>query len=367
VTTGFVFSERYLWHETGSWGETSPWLQPSLSPEGPEPKRRIRNLLELSGLLDRLTAIAPRAATRAEVERFHRPAYVERIIAQSAGVGGNAGGFTPFAHGAYEIALLAAGGVISAVDAVLDGAVANAYALVRPPGHHASPETGDGFCLFNNIGVAIQHARHARGLRRIAVVDFDVHHGNGTETGFYEDAEVLTISVHQDGWYPAGRGSRDDNGAGPGAGANINIPLPAGSGAEAYELAFERVVEPALHRFAPELIFIACGLDANSYDPFGRMLLDSEAFRSFAARIRRVADALCDGRLVVAHEGGYSAEVVPFCALAVIEAMSGLSSGVEDPFLAANRASPGQELLPHQASAVAAAAELVTRVPRSAR
>jgi acetoin utilization deacetylase AcuC-like enzyme len=365
VTTGFIFSERYLWHETGSWSETSPWLEPSGPPEGPEPKRRIRNLLEVTGLLDKLLAVAPRQATRAEVERFHHPAYVDRIVELSRGNGGNAGNFTPFGRGSYEIALLAAGGVIAAVDAVLDCTVSNAYALVRPPGHHASPEGGDGFCLLNNIGIAVHHARRARGVRRVAIVDWDVHHGNGTESGFYDDPDVLTISVHQDGWYPAGRGSCGDNGAGRGAGANLNIPLPAGCGSAAYELAFDRVVGPALQRFEPELIVVASGLDANSMDPYGRMLLDSDSFRALAARMRNLAEELCAGRLVLAHEGGYSAEVVPFCALAIIEVLSGVSTGVEDPFLAINRASPGQDLVGHQAAAIEAAAALVGRVPRA--
>lgn len=363
MATGFVFAERYLWHETGSWSELSEWVQPSSPPESPEPKRRIRNLLDATGLLARLTPIQPRPATRTDIERFHVPYYVERIRALSASGGGDAGGFTPFRPRAYDIASLSAGGVIVAVDAVLDGVVTNAYALVRPPGHHASPQTGDGFCIFNNIGVAVQYARSVRGVRRVAVVDWDVHHGNGTEAGFYEDPDVLTVSLHQDAWYPIGSGGRDRNGSGRGAGANVNVPLPAGSGSGAYELAFERVVVPALRRFQPDLILVACGLDANYMDPLARMMLDSESYRVMTMRMREVADSVCGGRLVVVHEGGYAAEIVPFCALAVIEALSGLSAGIVDPWLARNRSCPGQELLPHQAAAVIAAAELVPRVP----
>lgn len=367
MLTGFVFAERYLWHETGSWSEMSEWVQPSSPPESPEPKRRIRNLLDVTGLLAKLALIEPRAATRTEIERFHVPRYVDRIRELSAAAGGDAGGFTPFRPRAYEIAALSAGGVIAAVDAVLGGAVANAYALVRPPGHHASPETGDGFCIFNNIGVAVHHARVAHRLQRIAVVDWDVHHGNGTEAGFYEDPDVLTISLHQDGWYPIASGGRERNGAGRGLGANLNIPLPAGCGSGAYELAFESVVVPALRRFRPELVFIACGLDANYMDPLARMMLDSESFRAMTLRIREVADAVCGGRVVAVHEGGYAAEIVPFCALAVIEVLSGLSAGIPDPWVGRNRGCPGQEILPHQAAAVMAAAELVARVPARAR
>jgi len=338
-------------------------VQPSSPPESPEPKRRIRNLLEITGLLPRLTTVPPRPASRAELERFHVPRYVEQISAMSAAGGGDAGGFTPFRPGAFEIASLSAGGVIAAADAVLDGIVRNAYALVRPPGHHASPSTGDGFCIFNNIGVAVEHLRHVRGIQRVAVVDWDVHHGNGTEAGFYENPDVLTISLHQDAWYPLASGGRERNGAGRGLGANLNVPLPAGSGSGAYDLAFEHVVEPALQRFQPEFIFVACGLDANYMDPLARMMLDGESYRAMTLRIRAVADAVCAGRLVVVHEGGYAAEIVPFCALAVIEAMSGLSAGIADPWVPRNRGCPGQELLPHQAAAVMAAAALVQRVP----
>lgn len=191
MTTGFVFAERYLWHETGSWTEASPWIEPSTPPESPEPKRRIRNLLEVSNVAERLTSLAPRCATRFELERFHTPSYIERISSMSQARGGNAGGLTPFGRGSYEIARLAAGGVITAVDSVLKGIVDNAYALVRPPGHHASPDRGDGFCLFNNIAVAVNHARAVHGLHRIAVLDWDVHHGNGTEAGFYEDRKSV--------------------------------------------------------------------------------------------------------------------------------------------------------------------------------
>ena len=363
MTTGFVFAERYLWHETGSWSDLSEWLQPSSQPEGPEAKRRIRNLLEVTGVLSQLTLIPPRAALRDEIERFHLPDYVDRIVAMSSAGGGDAGGFTPFRTRAYEIAALAAGGVITAVDAVLNGTVANAYALIRPPGHHASPETGDGFCIFNNIGIAVQHAREVRGMRRIAVVDWDVHHGNGTQSGFYEDPDVLTISLHQDAWFPIGSGGREQNGAGAGAGANLNVPLPPGSGSGAYEFTFDRVVAPALERFRPDFIFVACGLDANYMDPLARMMLDSESFRVMTRRIRELANRVCEGRLVLVHEGGYAEQIVPFCALAVIEALSDLSAGIEDPWVARNRSCPGQELLPHQSSAIVAAEELVARVP----
>lgn len=366
MRTGFVFSERYLWHETNSQADLSEWVQPSLPAEGPEAKRRIRNLLDVTGMLDRLVKVDPRPATREEIERFHLPAYIDSVKAGSDAFGGNAGPAAPFGHRSYEIALLAAGGTIAAADAVLDGTVDNVYALVRPPGHHAEPGEGNGFCLFNNIGVAIHHARQVRGVERIAVVDWDVHHGNGTEAGFLADGRTLTISMHQDGLWPYDSGKLADNGVGPGAGANLNIPLPAGSGEGAYLAAFDRVVLPALDRFRPDMIFVACGFDANYQDPLARMMLDSETFRAMTSRVVDAADRLCGGRLVVSHEGGYSDVVVPFCGLAMVEEMSGVSSGVRDPWVPGNRLVPGQELAPHQEAAVTAAVPLVERVPTPA-
>src|SRR4029453_2704177 len=225
----------------------------------PGDQATVRNLVEVAGLFDDLVALKPRMATVDEILRFHTPVYVESIRAMSDASGGNAGELTPFGPGSFEIALLAAGGTIAAVDAVLDGRVRNAYALVRPPGHHAEADRGRGFCIFGNVVVAFEHARATRGLGRLAVVDWDVHHGNGTQKAFYRDPGVLTISIHQDRWYPAESGAMDERGDGPGLGYNINIPLPPGSGHGAYLSACERVVVPALRRFRPELIVVASG------------------------------------------------------------------------------------------------------------
>src|SRR5262249_36652641 len=176
-----------------------------------------------------------------ELLRFHARRYVGSIRAMSEASGGDAGEGAPFGPGSFEVALLAAGGTITAVDAVLDGRVRNAYALVRPPGHHAEADLGRGFCIFGNRGVAIRPRRAARGRGRVAVVDWDVHHGNGAQKAFYRDPGVLTISIHQDRWYPQDSGSIDERGEGPGAGFNINIPLPPGSGHGAYLAAVSRV------------------------------------------------------------------------------------------------------------------------------
>jgi acetoin utilization deacetylase AcuC-like enzyme len=298
-----------------------------------------------------------------ELERAHDANYVEGIRALSDARGGDAGdGETPFGPGSYEIALLAAGGTITAVDAVLDGRVGNAYALVRPPGHHALPHSGMGFCLFANVAVAVRHAQAARGIGRVAVVDWDVHHGNGTQAIFEDDPSVLAISLHQDGLYPARSGTVEENGTGPGKGATLNVPLPAGSGRGAYVAALERVVVPALERFRPELIVVACGFDAGAQDPLGRMTLTAAAFGELTELVLDAAGRLCGGRLVCSHEGGYSAGHVPFCGLAVIERLAGESAGIQDPFAYLGDV-PGQELQPHQEAAVEAAARLVAGVP----
>ncbi len=368
--TGFVFHERYLWHDTGRQAgpfnaDASGWLEPDVRHrENADGKRRIRSLLAVSGLLDQLVRVDPRPASEEEVCRFHDPAYVARIRSQSAATGGDGGdGATPFGRGSYEVALLSAGGVIAAVDAVLDGTVRNAFALVRPPGHHALRDMGMGFCLFGNAAIATHHARQARGLQRVAIVDWDVHHGNGTESAFYDDPSVLTISLHQDSCFPPGSGAVEDNGEGAGAGYNLNVPLPPGSGNGAYERALRDVVVPALDAFEPELIIIASGLDANAMDPLGRMMLTARAYGELTRTLLDAADRLCDGRLVVEHEGGYSEELVPFCALAIVEALSGIDTECRDTVLQLfPEGFAYQDLQPHQEAAIARAAALVERI-----
>jgi acetoin utilization deacetylase AcuC-like enzyme len=366
-----------VWHELLMWHDTSPFagmllsghgvLEPDEATEHAATKRRLKNLLDVAGLTDQLVAIKPRPATDDELLLIHTRDYVETIKSMSHKSGGDASlgrivGPTPFGPGGFEIAALAAGGMIAAVDAIVGGEVRNCYALVRPPGHHAEPDHGFGFCMFNNAAIAARYARAHQRLDRIALVDWDVHHGNGAQHIFWTAREVLTISIHQDSTYPPGSGAMSEIGAGPGEGHNLNIPLPPGSGAGAYLAAFERVIVPALHRFKPDLIIVPCGFDAGAYDPMARMMLHSEAFRAMTHMIQTAADALCGGRLVLCHEGGYHRTSVPFYGLAVIEQLSGIRTTIEDPFLPIAQNLPSQALQPHQAKVIKAAEQHLAKI-----
>jgi acetoin utilization deacetylase AcuC-like enzyme len=360
MTTGYVWKERYAWHDTGTWAGAAPSggpAQPYMHFESPDSKARLAGLVEVSGLGEHLTRLDVEPAAEDTLLLVHPREYVDHIKQLSASPqGGDAGdGLSPFGTGSYEIALLAVGGVIAAMDAVVAGEVSNAYALVRPPGHHARPEHGMGFCIFANSSIAIRNLLAKGEVTRVAVVDWDVHHGNGTQEVFYDDPNVLTLSIHQDRLFPWDSGLRDERGEGAGVGANINIPLPAGSGNGAYLDAIDRVVAPALRRFSPELIVISCGFDAAMTDQLGRMIVTASGYRSMTERLVALAHELCDGRLVVVHEGGYSPTYVPFCGLAVMETLSGVTTGVVDALADAWDNLPDQVLHPWQAEAILAA------------
>lgn len=349
--TGFVWDEQYMWHDTGSHAGIMPpgkSVQPGVHFENPETKRRFKNLLEVSGLYKKLILIEPRYATEKELLRVHTYEYVKEIKRLSDSTGGDAGLYTPFGPGSYEIAKLSAGGVITAVDSVLSGEVDNVYALVRPPGHHAKADQGIGFCIFANAAIAGLHALEAHHLDRVAYVDWDVHHGNGTEQIFWSDSRALTISIHQDRSFPHDTGFIEDIGEGEGKGYNINIPLPAGSGVGAYKAAFDRVVIPALRAFNPDLIIVPSGFDAGAHDPLGRNQMDSNGYRSLTKKLMGIAEKTCSGRIVMCHEGGYDPNTAPFYGLAVMEALSDIKTDIEDPFQPIFEAFPGQKMQPHE-------------------
>jgi acetoin utilization deacetylase AcuC-like enzyme len=338
MTTGLYFDERCLWHSTGEHVLFVPvggYVQPpsaSIHSENPETKRRLKNLIEVSGLGDHLAWRKAPPLTRAELERLHPPAYLDDFKALSDANGSDRN-LTPFRRGSYEIASLSAGLVKQAVSDVFHRRLDNAYVVSRPPGHHCLPDTAMGFCFLANIPLALAALRAEVGPVRAAVVDWDVHHGNGTEACFYDRDDTLTISLHQENCFPPDSGHAADRGRGKGLGFNLNVPLLPGGGHQAYLDAFDLLVTPALRAFRPEIIIVASGLDASALDPLARMLAHSETFRAMATRIKALAGDLCGGRLVAAHEGGYSDGYVPFCGLAVIETFSGHRTPVEDPFL----------------------------------
>jgi acetoin utilization deacetylase AcuC-like enzyme len=277
--------------------------------------------------------------------RFHTKDYLDRL-AKLDRTGGDAGSGAPMGIGGLRIARFSTGGVMAAVDAVMTGTVRQAYALVRPPGHHAMAHEGMGFCIFNNVVIAARHARAIHGVQRIAVVDWDVHHGNGTQSAFYEQPDELFVSIHQDSLYPHGWGAVDQIGAGAGEGRTVNVPLPAGSGNAAYRATFERVVVPVIEEFAPDLIIVSAGQDASAFDPLARMTLTTSAYRAMAGIMLDLAARLCDGRLVVAQEGGYAPHYAPYCSASIAETLTGRGDGpvpLFDPFSVYDGALPSNE------------------------
>lgn len=349
--TAFFTDERTFWHSVGQYILEFPvggWVQPpsgASHAESPESKRRFKNLLVASGLADQLAVQSANPATEEELYLVHDPAYVANLQAVSdAGGGDLAPPFntdTPVGPGTYEIAKLSAGLAIQALEDLYSGKYRNAYSLSRPPGHHATANQAMGFCYFNNIAVAIETVKKRHGLGRVAVIDWDVHHGNGQQDIYYERDDVLTISLHQDRCFP-----NDDcfsgataasgilaQGKGAGKGYNINLPFYPGSGEEIYLYAFDTIIAPAIRRYKPEVIIVACGFDANAFDPLGRILLYSESYRKLTAAVMGLADEVCEGRVLYTHEGGYAESYVPFCGVAVMETLSNIRTEVEDPLL----------------------------------
>ncbi|MCH8026338.1 MAG: histone deacetylase, partial [Chloroflexi bacterium] len=299
MTVGFVTNPNHAGH--GVEGH----------PESPQRLEAVLALLDECGLLNRLENIEPRDATDEELAWVHPPEFTATLRRTCADGGGWADPDTYLLPGSYAAALTAAGSTIAATDAVLSGQIDSAFCAVRPPGHHARPGQAMGFCLLNNVALAARAAQRRHGLERVAIVDIDVHHGNGTQDAFYADPNVLYCSTHQFPFYP-GTGPPQETGAGEAEGTNVNIPLPAGCGDAQYRVAFEAIVEPVVRRFRPQLILVSCGFDAHYADPLAGMSLSVAGYGELTTRLRTLADELCDGRLVFVLEGGYDLTAVPW-------------------------------------------------------
>ncbi|MDF1738934.1 MAG: histone deacetylase [Verrucomicrobiales bacterium] len=298
METGILLDRYFTGHETGSH-----------HPEAPGRILAIADALESSPLIADLHRIADRSLNDDEVLLAHTDKYLKTVLREIDGKGPGqlSTGDTNFGPHSLEVARRAAGGLLNAVDDVVKGAYDNAFCAVRPPGHHATPDRGMGFCIFNNAAIATRYAQKAHGLERVAVIDWDVHHGNGTQDIFYEDGSVFYFSTHQSPWYP-GTGSKDETGAGKGRGTTLNAPLPAGSGMKEIGAVFRGAFTKKMADFKPDLVIISAGFDSREGDPLGQLTLTDDDFGSLTGILLDIAGEYAGGKLVSVLEGGYNQE-----------------------------------------------------------
>lgn len=311
-----VHSERFVEHQT-----------PPGHPERPE-RAEVFDVVASAWRSRGVEIVAPRAATDEQLARVHAPDYI-RAIAGTRGRSAKLDPDTYTSPESYEVALLAAGAAVDAVERVMAGSHRAAVALVRPPGHHAERARAMGFCLFNNVAVAAAHAR-ALGARRVAVVDYDVHHGNGTQHIFERDKTVLYVSTHQYPYDP-GTGAAEEIGSDAAAGFTVNLPLEAGASDEDFRLAFDEVIVPVVRQFEPDLVLVSAGFDAHADDPLGGLRLSTSAFGTLTMALRGVAEECCRGRIVAVTEGGYDLRALSASLDCAIAALHGPSAPVEWP------------------------------------
>lgn len=329
MTTALIYDPLFLTHIT-----------PDDHPEKPERLRRAIEILESLNWMNRagLVQLPPRAASIEELTLIHTPEYISRVqhaaerVERLATESGIQTRFfatdTYVSSNSYEAAIRAAGAPLTAIDALLSGEIENAYCLVRPPGHHALTDNAMGFCLFNNVAIAARYAIEHHGLERVMIIDYDVHHGNGTQDAFYSDPRVLYFSTHQAPFYP-GTGQSDELGAGAGLGTTVNVPLPATTDYYVYEAVFRQVMAPLADRFNPQLILVSAGFDAHWSDPLGQMYLSTAAFAKLNSIIIELAQNLCDGRLVLLQEGGYNIEAMGSCVATCLNLLLGDDAAVD--------------------------------------
>ncbi len=291
-------------------------------PEQPARFDAVLAALDEAALSSQMLLIAPRPATEDELAACHTRQYLA-VVRHDTGHGYEtlSTGDTELSVDSLEVALAAAGGVLNAVDAVVERRAANAFCVVRPPGHHATRQRGMGFCIFNNVAIAARYAQRRYGIDRVLIADWDVHHGNGTQDIFYDDGSVFFFSTHQYPWYP-GTGPADETGDGAGEGATLNCPFPAGSGRAEILGAFENRLLPAVRAFRPDLVLLSAGFDSRLGDPLGRFTLSDADFGDLTARMLEIADQYAGGRLISVLEGGYSLTGLAAAAVAHVKALA---------------------------------------------
>ncbi len=329
MTTALIYDPIFLEH-----------LTPGNHPDRPERLQKAIEVLQALNWLERegLVLLEPRAATEDELATVHERDYIHKVkaasqkVAREQEVSGRKTRFfatdTFVSARSYEAAIKAAGAPLTAIDAILQGEIDNAYCLVRPPGHHAVAESAMGFCLFNNVAVAARYAIDKHGLKRVMIIDYDVHHGNATQEMFYNDPRVLYFSIHQAPFYP-GTGHSDEVGEGAGLGTTINVPLPSTTGYETYEPVFRQVLAPVADRYDPQLILVSAGFDAHWKDPLGGMYLSTAGFAKLTGIIIELAQTLCNGRIVFVQEGGYDQLALAGCVATCINLLLGDDAAVD--------------------------------------
>jgi acetoin utilization deacetylase AcuC-like enzyme len=306
-----IKDDRYLEHNAGEG-----------HPESPNRLRVIHNLI--ASEFSSLPLIKPRLATEDELALVHDPFYIQKVASTEGKAHSQLDPDTGLSARSYEIARLAAGGLLNAVDSLLNPQskirnLKSMFAFVRPPGHHAEPERGMGFCIFNNVAIAAEYAKKQYGLARILIVDWDLHHGNGTQRAFYEDRAVLYFSSHQYPHYP-GSGSFSEVGSGAGEGFTVNAPFPAGFGDREYLAVYDRVLRPIALEFKPELVLVSAGFDPYIKDPLGGMRVTAEGFGGLASIVCGIAEQTCGGKVLLSLEGGYNPEGLREGVRAVLQA-----------------------------------------------
>jgi acetoin utilization deacetylase AcuC-like enzyme len=313
MRTGFVYHPDYMKHNPGEW-----------HPETPDRLPAIINGIKNAQLWEKLVHLDPVAAKIEHILYVHDKDYVEALQEFCKRGGGLLDTDTSVSSESFDVALLAVGGVIKAIDAVMSGEVDNAFAAVRPPGHHAFPDRGKGFCLFNNVAIGVRYLQKEYGLDRILVVDWDLHHGDGTHYFFYDDPSVFYFSIHQYPFYP-GTGGAYETGKGKGVGYTLNVPVPFGTGVQEYLVTFQDKLKPTALRFNPEFIIISAGFDAHKNDPLSGISLTSEAYGQFTDVIQEIAHQTCEGKIVSVLEGGYETQAISESVSEHLRHLMGLS------------------------------------------